>query len=106
MAENTPVSVPEQKNRELIWVEKLTYWMDNGFKVPFLPIRFGLDPIIGLVPILGEMITFMISGMMLLSSVRSGITGKTAFKMFFNIFLDAMIGEIPVIGDIFDFNDG
>lgn len=77
--------------------------MDDAFVIPGTNIRFGLDPIIGLIPFLGDLISFGISGAMVLSMVRHGISGKVLLMMIGNITLDYIISSIPILGDIFDF---
>lgn len=47
--------------KELEYAEKLVSIMDDKFKIPFVNFRFGLDPIIGLIPFGGDVITFLIS---------------------------------------------
>ena len=88
---------------ELAWIEKLTHLMDNAFRVPGTGIRFGLDPIIGLIPFLGDMLGYAISGTMILSMVRRGVSVKVALLMIVNIVFDYLLSSIPVFGDIFDF---
>lgn len=89
--------------QELEWVAKITDLMDNSFRVPVLGIRFGLDPILGLIPGLGDATSFTISALLVLSMIRKGASGMLALKMVGNIIIDLIIGGIPLIGDIFDF---
>jgi len=98
MEENKP-ALP----KELKWIETTTGLMDNTFRIPFTDFRFGLDPIIGLIPGIGDIATFSVSGLMILAMIRHGITGGLAFKMVGNLLIDTIIGEIPMIGDLFDF---
>ena len=89
--------------KELEWVEKLSNLMDNSFKIPILNIKFGLDPIIGLIPAVGEVLSFSISALMILGTIRHGISSGLAFKMVGNVLLDTLIGAVPVVGDFLDF---
>lgn len=77
--------------------------MDNAFRIPGTNIRFGLDPLLGLIPFIGDLISYGISGTMVLSMVRYGVSGKVLLMMIGNITLDYLISSIPVLGDIFDF---
>ncbi len=88
---------------ELKWVDTITHLLDNSIRIPILGYRIGLDPIIGLVPVAGEVASFSISGLMILSMARHGVSGKVILKMLWNIVLDALLGVIPFLGDIFDF---
>ncbi len=76
--------------------------MDAKFKLPGIPIRFGLDAIIGLIPVAGDTINLAIAGYIVTDAVRLGARKRDIIKMLFNIFLDWLIGLIPLIGDIFD----
>ncbi len=77
--------------------------MDEAIRIPIIGFRFGLDPILGLIPWIGDLISFIISGLILKSLVSAGLPRKLLFKMFGNIVLDFGIGLIPLIGDIWDF---
>lgn len=93
---------PKTDSRELRWVESMTKWMDSAFRIPGTNFRFGLDPIIGLFPIVGEVITFTISGAMILSMAKYGASRKVVMLMLGNLLIDSTVGAIPVIGDLFD----
>ena len=78
--------------------------MDDGFKVPFTDFRIGLDPIIGLVPVAGDLISFAISALIVVALVRHGkFSRSVVMRMVGNIVIDLIIGGIPVIGDAWDF---
>lgn len=81
------------------WLAKL---MDSRFRIPGTNIRFGLDAIIGLIPGVGDFVTLAISGFMLSSYSKQGVSGYLLARMSLNIILDALIGSIPFIGDLFD----
>jgi hypothetical protein len=84
------------------WIDHVADLLDNRFRIPWTNIRFGIDFIIGLIPFIGDLLSFGISGLLLLSMVRYGASGKVIFLMVWNILLDTLIGGIPVLGDIFD----
>ncbi len=96
--DNTAKSVPQ-----LQWLEQISRVMDNAFQIPGTNIRFGLDPVIGLIPGLGELVTFGISGALLLTMARYGVSRKVMLMMAGNILLDSALGAIPLVGDLFDF---
>lgn len=77
--------------------------MDNAIPVPFTKRRFGLDALIGLVPTAGDMASLGVSGILLLTVVRHGVSFSILLRMIWNIVLDAAVGVIPVVGDFFDF---
>lgn len=84
-------------------VRKLSYLMDEQFRVPGTEFRFGLDPILNLIPFAGDFAGFIISGGLVLAMSSKGLTSKIVVLMCLNILLDATIGAIPGIGQIWDF---
>jgi hypothetical protein len=93
----------ETNKPDIKWLDNVSSWMDSKFRIPGTQIRFGLDPIIGLVPFVGEVTTLIISGGLVLSMAKYGVSRKVVILMVLNILLDSIIGSIPIIGNIFDF---
>lgn len=91
------------KDKHLVWIEKITDLMDSAFKIPGTNIRFGWDPIIGLIPGLGEITTFGISASMIVSMAQRGVSPKVLAMMVGNIIVDTIVGAIPFVGDLLDF---
>ena len=89
-------------NPKIKWIDIVTDWMDNKIKIPGTNIRFGLDFLIGLVPYIGDVLSFGISILLLLGMARNGASGMLVLKMMWNVFIDATVGSIPLLGDIFD----
>jgi hypothetical protein len=85
------------------WIKKVSYLLDEQFVIPGTKFRFGIDPIINLIPFVGDMSSFMISAVMVLSMANKGASNKLVVLMCINILLDAVFGAIPLIGQIFDF---
>jgi hypothetical protein len=86
--------------RRLNWLSRL---LDSQFRMPGTNFRFGIDPLIGLIPGVGDFVTFLISSMMLATLARNGASGYVLARMVFNVVLDTLIGAIPIAGDLFDF---
>jgi hypothetical protein len=93
-----PVTPP----RGLKQLETLAKLMDAQFRIPGTDFRFGLDGLIGLIPGAGDLSTFAVSGYMVLLLARNGASGYVLARMILNILIDAVIGSIPLIGDLFD----
>lgn len=87
---------------ELVWLRQIIRLSDDLFQIPGTRIRFGLDPIIGLIPGAGDLTAGAISGLIMLAMARYGASGEVILKMTGNILLDYLLGSIPVIGDVFD----
>ena len=88
---------------KLKWVERVSHLMDEQFRLPGTNFRFGLDPIINLIPVAGDLGGFAVSTALLLTMAKNGVSRKVLIKMTLNIVLDTLIGAIPIIGNIFDF---
>ncbi|MFC5271578.1 DUF4112 domain-containing protein [Adhaeribacter terreus] len=89
--------------KKLRWVESVSRLMDSQFRLPGTNFRFGLDPILGLVPFLGDVSTFAVSGALVLTMARHGASRNLIIRMVVNIILDLVIGSIPILGALFDF---
>lgn len=87
---------------ELQWIENITNVMDNLIKLPVLG-TIGIDPLVGMIPVVGEVTTYSVSGLMVIAMARHGVSGKVILKMLWNISLDALVGMIPFLGDLMDF---
>lgn len=106
MAEETQQntkSISEQYP-ELRIMDGVSTIMDNAIPIPFTQKRFGLDALIGLVPNAGDILSLGISGLLILTILRHGVSFSVLLKMIGNICLDASVGSIPILGDIFDFS--
>ena len=88
--------------KEFRWIHQLAHIMDSNFRIPGTRFRFGWDPILSLVPGAGNIISYVVSGILVIQMVRYGVSGKVALKMIGNVALDFIISVIPVIGTAFD----
>lgn len=77
--------------------------MDSAFVIPGTNIRFGLDPIIGLLPGIGDGATALTSIMLFLKAAGRGIPKIVLARMALNIVLNTSLGAVPVVGDAFSF---
>ena len=97
------MAIEEQTtSSELKWLDGATKLLDNRFRIPGTDIRFGFDFLIGLVPGIGDIISLSISGLLVTVMARKGASGMVIIKMLWNIILDALVGTVPILGDIFD----
>ena len=88
---------------KLKWVERISYLLDERFRFPGTNFRFGLDPILNLIPFAGDLSGFVLSSALILTMAKNGASGKIVALMAINAILDATIGAIPILGQIFDF---
>jgi len=84
-------------------LDALAKILDDQFRIPGTNIRFGLDGIIGLVPYLGDMAGFVVSGILLRMMIQRGAGPLLMLRMMGNFVFDAVMGLIPIAGDLFDF---
>jgi hypothetical protein len=83
-------------------LERLSWLMDDLFRVPVLGWRFGLDALIGLIPGLGDTTTSLVSFYILVSAVRYRVPKITLLRMGLNIAIDYVVGSLPIVGDLAD----
>lgn len=90
------------KENDLLKLDQLADLMDNKFVIPGTDIRIGLDPILGLVPGIGDTLSLLISGYIIHQAHKADAHPVLLARMVWNVFIDWLIGIIPFFGDIFD----
>ena len=84
-------------------LERLAWLMDRAFHIPGTRIRVGLDAILGLVPIGGDLATGLVQAGLVLVALRHYKVPRTvAARMAANVLIDIAVGAIPLLGDLFD----
>lgn len=97
------ISPSEQKARqETDHLDILAHVLDSAFVIPGTNIRFGLDAVIGLIPVIGDTIGAAISLFLLHEARRLKLPWWRRWLMMKNIFIDWLFGLIPFFGDLFD----
>ena len=77
--------------------------MDDFLRVPGTKFRFGLDPIIGLLPGIGDVTSAIVSAIAFVHAARSGVPKILLARMAMNILINELVGIIPGLGDAFSF---
>jgi len=99
--------LPPEEKRKREGLEPLFKWlaliMDEFLRVPGTQFRFGLDPLIGLVPGIGDTGSALISAFALIQAVRLGVPKILLARMSINILINEIIGIVPIAGDAFSF---
>lgn len=96
-APESELSVPE-------WARRLAKLLDSAIVIPGTDLRIGLDPILGLLlPELGDALTGALSLTLLGVAFRERVPKLVLARMLVNIAIDALLGAIPLLGDLFDF---
>jgi hypothetical protein len=80
----------------------MTRLLDSAFQIPGTRFRFGVDALIGLVPGIGDAVGAVFSCFLVFQAARLGVSKATLARMMGNVALDTIVGEIPLLGDMFD----
>ena len=99
---SSPPLVQDHRASRVQSLRALTKALDSAFQIPGTRFRFGLDPIIGIVPGIGDAIGAVLSAVIVFQSARLGVSRSTLLRMMGNVLLDTVVGEIPLLGDLFD----
>lgn len=91
-----------QQLKNLSKIRKIANLLDTAIGIPGTKIRFGLDPILGLIPGGGDLIAACISGYTIYLAKRIGIERSDLYQMIKNIAIETTVGSIPIAGDLFD----
>ena len=99
--------LPPEEKRKRQGLEPIFRWiafiMDDIVRVPGTKFRFGLDPLLGLIPGLGDTSSALVSGFALIQAVRLGVPKILVARMALNVLVNEIIGVVPVVGDAFSF---
>lgn len=76
--------------------------MDSAIRIPFTRIEIGVDPVIGLIPVVGDLAGMLLSGYVLAEAHRIGASRRVKAHMLKNILLETVVGMVPLLGDAFD----
>ena len=84
-------------------LRKVAQLLDSAFVVPGTSYRVGLDPILGLVPGLGDLVSPLFTIGLLWQARELAIPRVVLLRMILNVAIDSLLGAVPVVGDLFDF---
>ena len=87
-------------------LRRMAYMLDNSFPIPGTKLRFGLDPILGLLGIAsgsGDVIGGAVGAYIINQAAQMGVPSEVIWQMVGNVLLDSLVGLIPGLGDFFDF---
>lgn len=88
--------------QELDRLDRISQLLDTAFVIPGTNIRMGLDPLLGLIPGIGDLAGVFLSGYIVLQAARMGASRRSLAMMVTNIVIEAIVGAIPILGDAFD----
>ena len=80
----------------------LAWLLDSSIPIPGARLTIGLDALIGLVPVLGDLLGVVLSSYILAEANRMGVGRRILARMAFNVAIDGVVGIVPLFGDVFD----
>ncbi|WP_114522349.1 DUF4112 domain-containing protein [Altererythrobacter sp. ZODW24] len=84
-------------------IEAMEHLLERSFHVPGTKIPVGLDSVVGLVPVIGDIVTAVMGMYMVWEAKNIGLPRWKLWRMAGNIGIDSLLGAVPVAGDAFDF---
>ncbi|MFZ1428460.1 MAG: DUF4112 domain-containing protein [Geminicoccaceae bacterium] len=83
-------------------LDRFAFILDEAFRIPGTRWRIGLDGVVGLVPVVGDVLTAAVALYPLAEGWRHGVPKRVLARMLGNLGLDLTVGAIPILGDLFD----
>jgi hypothetical protein len=87
---------------QLAGVRRVSTLLDSAVTIPRTRIRIGLDPILGVIPGVGDIVPTAASAYIVAQAAALGVPRVTLLRMCLNLAVDAVVGSIPLVGDAFD----
>lgn len=85
------------------WARALAHFMDDAIRIPGTRLRFGWDPVLGLIaPWIGDAATASSQVALIWSAFRAGVPRAVFARMLLNVAIDVVVGMVPLVGDLFD----
>jgi Domain of unknown function (DUF4112) len=97
------VGLLTDQNQRLNALRSIQRFLDEAYRIPGTSSRFGWDPIIGLIPGLGDIVTGLLSTAIIIEAYRMRTPGVILLRMLLNVGLDLVVGVVPLVGDAVDF---
>lgn len=97
-----PLPQATNKQSKLNRLRSLSQILDNAIPIPGTPYRVGIDPLLGLFPAAGDYVSAAMSAYIVIEAAKLGASRATLSRMTLNIIIDALVGTVPVLGDLFD----
>jgi hypothetical protein len=92
--------MPNEETRERL--NRLAWLLDSSIRIPGTRFTIGLDPLIGLVPVVGDLIGVALSSYILHEARNMGVGKTVLLRMAFNVAVEGVVGMVPFAGDVFD----
>ena len=86
----------------LVWLRWWADLLDSKFRIPGTNIRFGIDPMLSLIPGIGELASPLFTSLILTQALRQRVPAPVIVRMVMNALIDAVVGAVPVAGTVAD----
>jgi hypothetical protein len=100
--ESEKLAIGASDESRLRRLDKLAQLLDTALLIPGTRFRIGLDGLLGLIPGVGDTIGAALSAYIILEAARLGFPKRTLLRMGGNVAVEALVGVVPILGDIFD----
>ena len=90
---------PESR-REVL--RQLAWLLDSSIRVPGTRLSIGIDALLGLLPVAGDLLGVLLSSYILVEAARLGAPKSLLYRMAFNVAVEGVVGIVPLAGDVFD----
>lgn len=97
-----PTSPVTARTQTLKRLKNFSNLLDRAIPIPGTPYRFGLDPILGLLPGGGDCLGAVFSAYIIWEAAKAGAPNAAIGKMAFNVIFETLVGVVPVLGDLVD----
>jgi hypothetical protein len=97
-----PMSSSVSRAQVLKRLKNFSNLLDRALPIPGTPYRFGLDPILGLLPGGGDCLGAVFSAYIIWEAAKAGAPSEAIGKMAFNVIFETLLGVVPVLGDLVD----
>ena len=84
-------------------LEAMEALLERAFTVPGTNYRVGIDAVVGLIPVVGDLVTTAMGAWIVWEARNLGMSKFQLLRMAGNVGIDTLVGAIPVAGDLFDF---
>ncbi len=96
---SNPSSAVDPRLKHIRWLSR---WLDSSIQIPGTNLRIGFDALIGLIPGIGDALGAALSSYIIILALSLNISAWTLTRMVINVLIEAIIGAIPILGDVFD----
>lgn len=102
-ANQSTSGLDDNQQRALRRSQWLAKWLDAKFGIPGTRLQFGIESLVGLIPVIGDYAGALMSAVIVADAARAGASKPVLGRMIGNILLEMLVGIVPIAGDIFDF---